>query len=141
MYYIFYIHSSIEGRTSGLSQYGNKMLSRDCRKDPSKTVPLEFSPYTVTKPRHYCECQQVHVNRSLIKLSPERLFQSLTNTEMDAHSQALNWSLMDPRIWQFLDGPSFRHSSKLCLCNSFHGCFFPILRRGKVRQDLYIVKL
>jgi hypothetical protein len=29
---------------------------------------------------------------------------------------------MDPRIWQSLDGPSFRHSSKFCLCNSFHGC-------------------
>jgi hypothetical protein len=26
---------------------------------------------------------------------------------------------MDPRIWQFLDGPSFCLSSKLCLCNSW----------------------
>jgi hypothetical protein len=26
---------------------------------------------------------------------------------------------MDPRIWSFLDGPSFRLSSKLCLCNSY----------------------
>jgi hypothetical protein len=25
---------------------------------------------------------------------------------------------MDPRVWQFLDGPSFCLSSKLCLCNS-----------------------
>jgi hypothetical protein len=25
---------------------------------------------------------------------------------------------MDPWIWQSLDGPSFRHSSKFCLCNS-----------------------
>ena len=30
---------------------------------------------------------------------------------------------MDPQIWQSLDGPSFHHSSKLCLCNSLHGCF------------------
>jgi hypothetical protein len=30
---------------------------------------------------------------------------------------------MDPRIWQSLNGPSFRLSSKLCLCNSFHRCF------------------
>jgi hypothetical protein len=39
---------------------------------------------------------------------------------------------MDPWVWQSLDGPCFRLSSKLCLCNSFHGCFFPILRRGRV---------
>jgi hypothetical protein len=26
---------------------------------------------------------------------------------------------MDPRVWQSLDGPSFRLSSKLCLCNFF----------------------
>jgi hypothetical protein len=28
-------------------------------------------------------------------------------------------------LWQSLDGSSFRLSSKLCLCNSFHGCFVP----------------
>jgi hypothetical protein len=39
---------------------------------------------------------------------------------------------MDLWIWQSLDGPSFCLSSKLCLCNSFHGWLFPILRRGKV---------
>jgi hypothetical protein len=33
---------------------------------------------------------------------------------------------MDPRIWQSLDGPSFRLSSNLSLCNSFHGCFVPM---------------
>ena len=32
---------------------------------------------------------------------------------------------MDPWIWQSLDGPFFCLSSKLCLCNSFHGCFVP----------------
>jgi hypothetical protein len=32
---------------------------------------------------------------------------------------------MDPQVWQSLDGPIFRLSSKLCLCNSFHGCFVP----------------
>jgi hypothetical protein len=26
-------------------------------------------------------------------------------------------------IWQSLDGPSFRHSSKFCLCNSWHTIF------------------
>ena len=32
---------------------------------------------------------------------------------------------VDPWIWQSLHGPSFHLSSKLCLCNSFHGCFVP----------------
>jgi hypothetical protein len=32
---------------------------------------------------------------------------------------------VDPWIWQSLDGPFFCHSSKLCFCNSFHGCFVP----------------
>ena len=39
---------------------------------------------------------------------------------------------VDPWIWQSLHGPSFHLSSKLRLCNSFHGCFVPILRKGKV---------
>ena len=30
---------------------------------------------------------------------------------------------VDPWIWQSLHGPSFHLSSKLCLCNSFQGCF------------------
>jgi hypothetical protein len=30
---------------------------------------------------------------------------------------------MDLWIWQSLDGPSFCHTSKFCLCNSFHQCF------------------
>jgi hypothetical protein len=34
--------------------------------------------------------QEVLADRSLIHLSPERLCQSLTNTEADAHSQALD---------------------------------------------------
>jgi hypothetical protein len=37
---------------------------------------------------------------------------------------------MDPWIWQSLDGPSFLHSSKLYLCNSFHGCFVPNSKKG-----------
>jgi hypothetical protein len=34
---------------------------------------------------------------------------------------------MDPWIWQSLDGPSFCLSSKLCVCNSFHGWLFPMI--------------
>ena len=38
---------------------------------------------------------------------------------------------MGPRVQQSLDGPSFRLSSKLCLCNSFHGCFVPNSKKGQ----------
>jgi hypothetical protein len=38
---------------------------------------------------------------------------------------------MDSQMWQSLDGPSFRLSSKLCLCNSFHGCFVPNSKKGQ----------
>ena len=48
---------------------------------------------------------------------------------------------MDPCIWQSLDGPSFRHSSKFCLCNSFHGCFVPISRKGQSVHTLVFVLL
>jgi hypothetical protein len=37
---------------------------------------------------------------------------------------------VDPWIWQSLDGPSFCLSSKLCLCNSFHGCLVPNSKKG-----------
>ena len=46
--------------------------------------------HTVTKPRHYCGFQEVHAERSLICLSAEMPFQSLINTETDAHSQPLD---------------------------------------------------
>ena len=60
-------------------KYRDKVWSRDC--------PTWGSiPYTVTKPGHYGGCQEVLAYGSLIWLSPERLFQSLTNTEADAHS-------------------------------------------------------
>jgi hypothetical protein len=32
---------------------------------------------------------------------------------------------------QSLDGPSFRLSSKLCLCNSFHGYFVPYSKKER----------
>ena len=39
---------------------------------------------------------------------------------------------MDSQVGQSLDGPSFPLSSKLCLCDTFHGCFVPNSKRGKV---------
>ena len=40
--------------------------------------------------RYYCGCQEVHAERSLIWVSPERPCQSLTNTEEDVSSQPLD---------------------------------------------------
>jgi hypothetical protein len=37
---------------------------------------------------------------------------------------------MYPLVRQSLDGPCFHLSSKLCLCNSFHGCFVPNSKKG-----------
>ena len=51
---------------------------------------LGIHPISVTNHRHYCECQQVLADRSLIYLSPERLYQCLTNTAGDALSQPLD---------------------------------------------------
>jgi hypothetical protein len=48
---------------------------------------------------------------------------------------------MDPQVWQSLDGPSFRLSSKLCLCNFFHGCFVPISKKGQSVHTLVFVIL
>jgi hypothetical protein len=48
------------------------------------------------------------------------------------HLEADYW--MDPWIWQSLDDPSFRLSSKLCLCNSVQGCIF------KTKATLFTVK-
>jgi hypothetical protein len=46
---------------------------------------------------------------------------------------------VDPWIWQSLHGPSFHLSSKLCLCNSFHGCFVPTFKEGhSVHTSVFI---
>jgi hypothetical protein len=46
---------------------------------------------------------------------------------------------MDPHIWQSLDGPSFRLSSKLCLCTSFHECFIPNSKKGQSVNTLVFI--
>jgi hypothetical protein len=48
---------------------------------------------------------------------------------------------MDPRMWQSLDGPSFFLSSKICLCNSFHGCFVPNSKKGQSVHTLVFILL
>jgi hypothetical protein len=47
---------------------------------------------------------------------------------------------VDPWIWQSLHGPSFCLSSKLCLCNSFHGCFVHNSKEGhSVHTSVFIL--
>jgi hypothetical protein len=57
--------------------------SRDC-------LTWGSTPYTVTKTIHYCGCQVMLGDRRLIWLSPEKLCQSLTNTEAGAHRRPLD---------------------------------------------------
>ena len=65
-----------------------KSMEQRLKERPSRDCPTWRSIlYTATKPTHYCRCQQVLNDRSLIELSPERLCQCLTNTEVDALSQ------------------------------------------------------
>jgi hypothetical protein len=62
-------------------------MEQRLKERPSKDCPMwGFIPYTVFKPRHYCGCQELYADRSLIQLSPDRPFQSLTNTEAGARS-------------------------------------------------------
>ena len=48
---------------------------------------------------------------------------------------------VDPWIWQSVDDPSFCLSSKLCLCNSFHGCFVPNSKKGHSVHTLVFILL
>jgi hypothetical protein len=47
-----------------------------------------------------------------------------------------DWLCMDPQVWQSLDGPSFHLSSKLCLCNSFHGYLVSHSKEGRSMHNL-----
>jgi hypothetical protein len=73
-----------------LEEIQRQRVEQRLKKRPSKDCLIWGSIYTVTKSKHYCGCQQVLADRSLIKLSPEGLYQYLTSTEADAHSQLLD---------------------------------------------------
>ena len=79
--------------------------------------------------------EQIHTKvtevRKLANSSPET--QRLKSRQSDYG--------MDPQVWQSLDGPSFRLSSKHCLCNSFHGCFVPNYKKGQSVHTLVFVLL
>jgi hypothetical protein len=48
---------------------------------------------------------------------------------------------MDPQVGQSLDGPLISLSSKLCLCNSFHGYFVLHSRKEQSIQPLAFLVL
>jgi hypothetical protein len=83
--------------SSVLLRRGNKILTagimepkRGLKERPFRDCLTWGSiPHTATKPRHYGGCQEVLADGSLMYLSPDRLCQSLTRTEMDARSQPL----------------------------------------------------
>ena len=48
---------------------------------------------------------------------------------------------IDPQVGKSLDGPSFSLSSKLCLCNSFHGYFVPSSKKERSIHTLVFLLL
>ena len=84
---------SLWGRTPGRHPRDINSLEQRLKERLPRHCPTwGFITYTVTKPRHYCGCQEVNAERSLVWLSPEKPCQSLTNTETDIRSQPLDWA-------------------------------------------------
>ena len=54
---------------------------------------LGSTPWMGTKPWHYYWCYVVLADRSLQWLSSERLYQQLTETDVDIYTQPLDWGL------------------------------------------------
>ena len=82
----------LEGRTKySQEEIWRQSVEQKLKERSSRDFPTwGFIPYTVTKCRDYCGCQEVHADKSLICLSPGRFCQSLTNTEVDARSHPLD---------------------------------------------------
>ena len=55
-----------------------------------ETAPPGDPSHIVTKLRYSCGFQQELADRNLLYLSPEKLYQYLTNTDVDAHSLPLD---------------------------------------------------
>jgi hypothetical protein len=76
---------------SCLKEIQEQRVEQRLKERPSRDCPTWGSiPHADTKLRHYCRFQEMLADRSLIQLSPERLCQILTNTDVDAHSQPLD---------------------------------------------------
>ena len=83
---------SLEGGTKySLEEIWRQSVEQRLKEKSSRDCPTWGSiPYILAKPRHYWRHQEVLADRTLVWLSPERLCQSLTNIEADAHSQQLD---------------------------------------------------
>jgi hypothetical protein len=79
----------LEGRTKySQEEIWRQSVQQKLKERPSGGFRMWGSmPYTATTPGHYCGCQEVLADRSLIWLSPERPCQSPTNTEEEVHNQ------------------------------------------------------
>jgi hypothetical protein len=91
---VWMLQSFLGGGTKYLkNEIWRQTVEQRLKEWPSRDCPT-WGPnsYIIVKPGSYYGCQKVHANRSLIWLSPERLCQSLTNTEADVFSQPLDWA-------------------------------------------------
>lgn len=70
---------------------GTKM-EQMLKEQPETASPWDFFPSTDTKHWHYCWCQDVLTDNSLVWLPSERLCQYLTKTDADTHSTANLWT-------------------------------------------------
>jgi hypothetical protein len=72
-------------------KYGDKVLSRDGRKGHPETIPPgDLSHIKLPDPDNYGRCQEVHAERRLIFLSPERPARVLQIQRQMFRSQPLN---------------------------------------------------
>ena len=99
------------------------MPARICWKDPDIAVSCEAMPYTqglaFAKP-------QAYYWDSLCPWGWSECIYLLNQ-----HSWFPRWDPLLLLVRSTNDGPSICLSSKLCLCNSFHGCFVPNSKEGQ----------
>jgi hypothetical protein len=73
------------GRKYSWEQIKRKSVDQRLKERLSRECPICVSIlYSFTKPRYCCGGQEMHAGSSLIKLSPEELYQCLRNTEVEA---------------------------------------------------------
>jgi hypothetical protein len=80
-----------KGTKYPLKELQRQSLEMRQKEEPSRDCPTQGSiPYTTTKPRDYCICQQDFADSTLTKLPLVRICKCLANTEVDDHSHLLD---------------------------------------------------